>query len=177
MKNKIRAISPKLLRKSAINIRDGDFILELVINYLKPKTVLEIGTYRGVSAAVMSQYAKVHTIDLFEGKLELAGEEFDRYKLWEELGASGITLHLVEDDVEKAGLIKTLDFDLAFIDGAHEETVKDDFEMVKRCRNVLFHDVDDRGQPCLNRVFDFVNSLPREEVKLFDIFALWRPNG
>lgn len=174
MKNRIKEMNPAWLRKSAINIRDGDFILEMVLNYLKSRTILEIGTYRGVSAAVMSQFCdKVITIDLKHGKLEQNNELFDREEFWKGLGVDNIDLHLIEDDKEKEELIKTLDFDLAFIDGAHDETVKNDFELVKHCGKVLFHDYDDRKQPCLNYVFDFINTLPREKVKLFDIFALW----
>lgn len=170
----IELYGASILRKSALNIRDGDFLFELILKNGGYKTCLEIGTYRGCTAAVMSQFCdKVITIDLKQGRLESHGESFDRVKFWQELGINNIELHLVENDKEKAELIESLDFDFAFVDGAHDETVKDDFELVKRCGNVLFHDYDDRGQPCLNHVFDFVNSLPRHQIKLIDIFALW----
>ena len=80
---------------------------------------------------------------------------------WRSLGIDNIELRLIEDDTEKANSL-SLDFDFAFVDGAHDETVKDDFELVKM-RTRFVHDYDDRGQPCLNHVYDFVNSLPKEQ--------------
>lgn len=165
----------EFLKKSALNIRDGDQIIENLLKEGKYKTCLEIGTYRGCTAAVMSQFCeKVITIDLKKGRLESYGETFDREKFWWSMGVSNIELHLIEDDIEKEELIKTLDFDFAFIDGAHDESVKNDFNLVKHCGTVLFHDYDDRGQPCLNYVYDFINTLPKEQLTIIDIFALWK---
>lgn len=163
-----------ILRKSAINIRDGAGVFERVLGGRDYKTVLEIGTYRGVAAAEMAQYCdRVITIDLKHGKLQQAGETFDRAKFWRSLAIDNIDFYEVENDAEKAHLVSRLEFDFAFIDGAHDETIKNDFELVSRCGHVLFHDYDDRGQPALNHVFDFVNSLPRHQVEILDIFALW----
>lgn len=165
----------KFLRKSALSIRDGAGVFETVMSGKGIRTALEIGTYRGVSAAEMSQYCeRVITIDLIHGKQEQMGESFDREALWRALGISNIELHLVRDDAEKARLVNGFEFDFAFIDGAHDQTVANDFALVRKCGAVLFHDVDRRGQPEQDYVIDFVESLPQHQIERLDIFALWR---
>lgn len=164
------------LRKSALNIRGGAGVFERVLSGKGYRNVLEIGTYRGAGAAEMAQYCeKVITIDLQFGKLERNGTTFDREAFWRSLGVNNIEFHAVSGDHEKAKLISNLEFDLAFIDGAHTGgAVARDFEMVKRCGKVLIHDYDDNGRgPQFNEAFDFVNSLPKDQVQILDIFALW----
>ena len=162
-----------VLRKSAVRIRDGAEIFERVLAGKGYGTVLEIGSFRGVSAAVMSQYcAQVVTVDLKHGDLEQHAIALDRRAFWQSLGVDNVELFLVADDIEKAALISSLAFDFAFID-AGKDDIATDFALVKRCGRVLFHDYDDRGQPSLNMVYDFVNSLPKEQVTVMDIFALW----
>jgi len=163
-----------ILKKSAINIRDGYGILESVFVYGYYNHVLEIGTYKGISAACLSQWcSKVTTVDLLNGRLEDNHEVFDRREFWNSLGCKNIDCYLVKDNIDKSDLIRELDFDIAFIDGGKDD-IAEDFEMVKHCGTVLFHDYDDRGQPSLNKVYDFVNSLPKAQVKIMDIFALWK---
>lgn len=165
----------KYLRKSALNIREGAGVFEKVMSGQGIRTALEIGTYRGVSAAEMSQYCqRVITIDLKHGRAERNGEHLDRQAFWDSLGIHNIDLRLVKDDAEKAELVNSLDFDFAFIDGAHDQTVSNDFALVKRCGSVLFHDVDRRGKPEQDYVIDFVESLPKHQVERIDIFAIWR---
>jgi hypothetical protein len=119
----------------------------------------------------MAQFCEsIVTIDLKHGKMEQDNQRFDRVRFWEALGITNIDLRLVCCDLEKTELIDSLDFDFAFVDGDHEGTAPaKDFELVKRCGTVLFHDYDgDNGVTAL------INSLPREQVEIFDIFALWR---
>jgi predicted O-methyltransferase YrrM len=167
------------LRKSAMGIRAGDGVFERVLSGKGYRTALEIGTYRGCSSAEIAQYVdRVITIDLKRGRLETNGENFDRYAFWKSLDIENIELRLVENDKEKKRLVDSLDFDFAFIDGAHDETVRNDFEMVKRCGRVMFHDADDNRlrehKPnASNCVFEFIDTLPKHEVEFMDIFALW----
>lgn len=166
---------PAFLRKSALNIRGGAGVFERVLSGKGYRNVLEIGTYRGVAAAEMAQYCeKVITIDLKFGKLERNGTNFDRYAFWQSLEVNNIEFHAVTGDEEKAKLISKLKFDLAFIDGAHHgDAAARDFRLVKHCGRVLFHDYDKSTQPQYNRVWEFVNSLPKEQIEVIDIFALW----
>lgn len=158
---------------SALRIRDGAGVLDYVLGAGRYRTVLEIGTYRGVGTAYIAGFVdKVITIDLKEGRLEKEDPSFDRAAFWRSMGAENIELCLVSSNEDKAKLIRSLEFDLAFIDGGKND-IAEDFAMVSRCGAVLFHDYDDRGQPALNAVYDFVNALPRGEVQVMDLFALW----
>lgn len=162
---------PKFLRKSTLSIRDGAGVFERVLGGSNYKTVLEIGTYRGVTAAFISQFVdRVITIDLKHGQLERQGTPFDRVAFWDSLGITNIDLHLVNDDADKARVVKASAFDFAFIDGDHNgQAPADDFALVRRCGTVLFHDF---GAD--NGVTRFVNTLPRKQVEIIDIFALWK---
>ncbi len=175
MRDRIEALyGEKFLRKSAMRIRGGAGAFEWAMSGKGYRTALEIGTYRGVSAAEISQFCdRVITIDLKHGKIERADEQHDRRAFWASLGITNIELHLVADDREKAALIAGLEFDFAFVDGAHDETVNNDFALVKRCGNVLFHDYEPDHKPGHGHVFKLVNGLPKDQVRTFDIFALW----
>lgn len=175
MRDKIISLyGPSMLRKSALNIRGGAGVFERVLSGKGYGTVLEIGTYRGVAAAEMSRYCeRVITIDLRYGKLEQNGDAFDRHGFWESLGIDNIEFHAVDDDTEKKALVDALCFDFAFIDGAHDATIKNDFALVRRCGRVLFHDYDRRNVPGQDHVCNFVDSLPANEIQAMDIFALW----
>ena len=163
-----------VLKRSALNIRGGAGVFKHILEGKGYRTVLEIGTYRGCAAAEMSRYCeRVVTIDLLHGKLEQSGEQFNRPAFWASLGITNIDMLLVTDNAERKALVDELDFDFAFIDGAHDASVREDFEIVKRCGRVLFHDYDPRGNPAQDHVFNFVNTLPKEQVQILDIFALW----
>ena len=175
----INLYGPGMLKRSALNIRGGGGVFEWALAGQNYRTALEIGTYRGVAAAEIAQYCeRVITIDLKHGQLERNGDHFDRVAFWRALGIDNIELRLVADDDEKLALVSTLDFDFAFIDGAHDRTVADDFALVKRCGRVLFHDADDNRQRshkpgASNCVYEFIATLPPEQVEFRDIFAMW----
>lgn len=169
-----------LLDRSALSIRGGAGVLERVLRGKGYGTVVEIGTYRGVAAAEMAQYCdRVVTIDLRHGKLERAGQTWDRRAMWDALGIRNIVGFLVEDDEEKAALLNDMQFDFAFIDGAHDdESVALDFALTKRCGRVLFHDYERRGVPGQDCVCDFVDyHLPKGKLVAMDIFAMWTAPG
>lgn len=167
----------KAFRKSALNIRDGAGVFDRVLGDGRYRRVLEIGTYKGISTAYIAQFVdRVITIDLEVGKLETNGETFDRESFWANMGATNIELKLVSGYNEKAEFIRGLPvkaFDLAFID-AGKNDIADDFNLVQHCGTVLFHDYDRRGKPELDAVYNFVNALPKHEIEVLDIFALWR---
>lgn len=158
-----------LVKKSAF--RDGAAVLQQVLTERKVSTALEIGTYRGVSAAWISRFVgRMTTIDLVDGRAERKGEKVEREALWSAMGINNIALRLVRDDAEKAEMIRSLAFDFAFIDGDHTgDAPARDFELVKQCGNVLFHDYGAR-----NGVTSFVRSLPQDQVRIIGIFAHWR---
>jgi predicted O-methyltransferase YrrM len=164
---------PRILKRSALNLHDGASVLQRLLDGKGYRTVLEIGTYRGVSAAWMAQFCdRVVTIDLAQGQMHKHAPDFDRMAFWDALGIRNIDLHLVENDQAKGALINGLDFDFAFIDGDHRARgPAKDFELVRRCGTVLFHDCDPRNPSDVSR---FVASLPRHQVEQIGIFALWK---
>jgi predicted O-methyltransferase YrrM len=159
-------------RRSALNIRDGAGVFKSLLGGGRYKTALEIGTFRGVSAAYMAQFCeRVITIDLVNGQNEKFGG-FDRKAFWAAMGIENIDLRLVNSNQEKADLIASLDFDFAFVDGDHRGSAPaKDFELVKRCGAVLLHD-HDVSNP--GPVVELVKTLPQEQVETMDIFAFWR---
>lgn len=171
----IAAYDQHVLKRSALSIRDGEGVFREILGSGKYRRILEIGTYRGVGAAAMSQFCdQVMTIDLQFGRMEQLGEKWNRQAFWKQLGITNIELHLIKDNMEKTKLIGALDFNFAFIDGAHDATVADDFDLVKHCGTVLFHDYNRRSLKEQNFVCDFVDTLPKDHVKVYDnLFALW----
>jgi predicted O-methyltransferase YrrM len=163
--------NPKFMRKSTLSIRDGAGVIERVLGEGNYRRVLEIGTFRGVNAAFMSQFVdRVITVDLKSGLLEHNGEDFDRRAFWDSLGIDNIDLHLVENDAEKARVCASERYDFAFIDGDHEGRAPAlDFKLVRGCGTVLFHDYG-----AANGVTRLVDTLPRQQVEIIDIFALWK---
>ena len=172
-----------VLRRSALGIRGGAGAFEWALAGKGIRRVLEIGTYKGVSAAAISQYVEpVTTIDLVRGRLEHTDPSFDREEFWRSMGIGNITQILIGNDAEKKAIVDALDFDFAFVDGAHDATVRNDFELVKRCGLVLFHDAADnrkRGfnENASNHVYEFVSTLPPEQLQFNDIFCLWTAPG
>lgn len=174
----IEKYGPRALKRSALNIRNGDEVIKSFIDEINPKTIVEIGTYKGFTTAFMSQFCdKVITFDLVDGRVEQVNDNsIKRQALWDDLGIKNIHQHLVKNNKEKAEIINNLDFDFAFVDGGHQyHEVSLDFNLVKKCGNVLLHDYDfTEGPGQKNDVYDFINSLPKDTIIVRDIFALWK---
>jgi len=168
-----------VLRKSALNIRAGAGVIPWAMQGKGYRTAVEIGTYRGCATAEMAQYcARVVTFDLAHGRLEQNAERWDRDAFWRSLGVHNVGFVPVRDDTEKARWLRNMDFDFAFVDGAHDRaSVALDFELVRKCGRVLFHDADDNGPGRANDVFEFLQTLPKDELIYKDIFALWMPKA
>jgi len=134
---------------------------------MKIKVAVEIGTQRGLSAAWIAQYAtRVYTFDIVEHK--------EKYKVWEDLevGKKICAIKLLSEHnlVEILGMIE---FDFAFIDGNYSyESVKEDFELVKQCGRVLFHDTELRSNGAHDGVRKFVEELGN--VKVTGNIGYWK---
>lgn len=152
-----------------------------LLNDKKPARILEIGTLKGVSSAYLSLFADVTTLDIKHYP------ETDI--LWEYIGSKDkIDFRLVRDDEHKAEIVNDLDFDFAFIDGMHSyESVKSDFNLVKKCGKVLFHDYYPikvaQGNPSQQELIDDPNKYWAHAVRMalegvpgvgvFTPFAYW----
>lgn len=130
-------ISEKLDRKYfSWSCVHSDNVFTDIIAGIKPtpKTIVEIGTRYGISAAVLTSTCKVYTFDIeYYSETEY---------VWNELNVKkDINYFVVNNRKEIRKILKKVKFDFAFVDGNHTyKDVKADFELVKHCGRVLFHD-------------------------------------
>lgn len=165
-------ISSILISENAGVYEDEEENIRNFLKSKKVKNIIEIGTFRGVSALLFSDYAEqVKTIDIHTHTQPLP--------LWVYFGKiRSIDYITVKDDQDKKEVSDNSVFDFAFIDGEHStESVKYDFECVKKCGRVLFHDYYNRKIIHHYGVKEFVDTLPKEEVTIFEPFAYWEKNG
>lgn len=108
-----------IVQNSSINTSYGKVLYRLAA-YLKPQTILEIGTNLGLGTAYLAtghHHAKVHTI---EGSEEL---QVYAQKNHQQLAINNVIHHLGNFDDVLDGIIQPLDsIDLLFIDGNHHYT-------------------------------------------------------
>jgi predicted O-methyltransferase YrrM len=169
-----------ILRRSALNLPNG---AEEIKRFMCKKPIhraVEIGTFRGITSALMSQYCnQLVTIDLKSGQYEKQQGKIDwndtplRHDIWDALEINNISLMLINNNTDKQEIINNLQFDFAFIDGDHSyEGVKADFQMVKHCGRVLFHDYDKaEGKDCPVR--DFIHTIKTGTFEYTTDFAYW----
>jgi len=137
---------------------------EMFQRYALYDTVIEIGTNRGITAALLSCYAKrVITIDI-----ELNDWCF---KFWKYLKRDNISYFVYKPE-DIYSYLENETFDFAFIDGDHTGNFpRNDFEAVKKCGKVLFHDYFlDKRFPAVNEV---INSL-EGHLWIKEPYVLWR---
>jgi len=113
-------------------LRDEALFRRLLGEVAPINVAVETGTNRGFATVVLEEFCReVHTFDIkdFPG----------RQRIFDLFSAGRSTFHLIANDAEKKRVLDTLQFDFAFLDGNHYK-VADDFEMVRHCGRVLFHD-------------------------------------
>lgn len=132
----------------------------------KPKKILEIGTFNGVSTALLSEYADiVYTVDICE-------QPWITNAVWKHCGCKDkVKSFIVKSTPKKRKLIESLDFDFAFIDGGHlEESILVDFDLAKRCGKMLFHDYWKRDDDW-DDVRHFIDGLDGYNKEILEPFA------
>lgn len=133
----------------------------------KLPVALEIGTFNGISAMLLSElFGHVECVTI-----EAQKPSIKRQEIFDFLGITNVTVHEVKTNEEKAEVIKALDFDFCYQDGDHTNDTYTDFDLVKRCGRVLFHEY----WPLQAPVWNLVNSLPLEEMRFaqWDCLAMW----
>lgn len=139
--------------------------LEVLINRtdFAGKRCVEIGTYKGLTAVVLSRYfEEVVTLDILP--------DDDKRAIAESTGRRNIRFIDVRDNAEKAKIVNGLEFDAAYVDGDHAHDTETDFSLVERCGRVLFHEY----WPAQPPVWNLVNRLRfRGSVETEDKLALW----
>lgn len=154
-----------ILQNHKIYDGEDDIIpfLDFMDRFYRGGTIVEIGTKRGVSAAVFAMYApKVITFDVDPLSKEC-------HAIWEHLAVTDrIEQRIVKGDVAD---VSGIDATFAFIDGNHAfVSVMRDFNAVRHVGTVLFHDYNDSRQP---GVTQFVDSLLPEYTHTNAPYALW----
>lgn len=151
--------------------KNGEKRLREMCQKINPRrTVLEIGTYQGVSACIMSEYFdKVLTIDI--KRQDLTNEIIDFCGCTEK-----ISNYVIGDRKEEKSLVDKLckdnDLDMIFIDGEHTHyELSKDWDMLNsKCSSILIHDYD----PYYKDVYDFVNKIEGWEKQVNGSFVLLR---
>jgi len=163
------------------NIPAAKPMYRLLNEYFTGGNIVETGTFCGLSTAVLAMYADhVYTFDISprcfiergskgerEAKLQSSDPETMCEAIWHELAVRDkITPIIVPRGTSPD--VSGIDFSFAFVDGDHTtEGVTRDFEAVKHCGKVLFHDY-----PNIAEVKDFVNSLTGTVI-VDEPLAMW----
>lgn len=134
-----------LMERSAV--RDNNFLNEFVRKLEpKPEGIIEIGTCNGIATTVFASIGKVvYTYDIAHRDAEFVWNLFgirNKVRYYVAASQKGIDLDIRACVRNRITMPKfKINFNFAFIDGWHEyENVKHDFELVKFCGRVLFHD-------------------------------------
>lgn len=130
-------------------------------NNFRGKHCVEIGTLKGLTACMLSRnFESVTSIDIIDDPLKL-----EIIKL---LGITNINFINVANNFEKADIIGKLKFDAAYVDGDHTNDTDSDFNLVKKCGKVLFHE----HWPAQPAVISQVAKL-NGKIIISDKWALW----
>jgi len=164
MREILRAFGPAAFLRSS-GTREFEHFLRA--NHVRGKTCLEIGTFHGVTAVLLSQFFE----RVISVSVDVSPSKLLKRDICAHLGIDKIEFHDARDNSEKKRIVDALEFDFAYVDGDHARDTASDFDLVRRCRHVLFHEY----WPAQAPVWNLVNALPPDQVRraLFDCFALW----
>lgn len=113
-------------------------VLEGLVAFMKEQefvgdVCVEIGSLKGLTAFMLSrQFNHVVSIDIIDDP--------QRHEFASFLGVENVTFLTVANNAEKAKVINGLHFDAAYVDADHTHDTETDFELVRRCKRVLFHE-------------------------------------
>lgn len=144
----------EVFRRSSVFHGLGRFLAE---NEIRGRLCFEIGTWNGLTAAVLSRhFDTVVTVDIAHNAL--------KHEVLKHLGIKNVVCIDIEDNAHKARVAAKYDFDFAYLDGDHTNDTTSDFDLTKRCGRILFHEC----WPFQKPVWDLVQTLPIEQVQNAD---------
>jgi len=173
---------------------DGEYQLCTLVSELFPLrhdlSIVEIGTHQGVSASVLAKFGIVNTYDVVDWPLRdeiiehLGNSHRIEFKLiptengGKQLPGEPDRMNIIREGNEwLSAELRNKTFDIAFIDGNHEhESVVQNFESVKHCGVVVFHDYN-KNQFHNHRTVRFVDSIPKNyggNIRTNEPFAVWQ---
>jgi hypothetical protein len=150
----------EVFRRSSIFHGLDEFLSERGV---RGKVCFEIGTWNGLTSVVLSQYfERVISVDIAHNHL--------KHEIIGHLGIQNIRCFDIKDNAEKARIARKFPFDFAYMDGNHADDTASDWDLVRPCGRVLFHEV----WPFQPPVWDLVRKLPSPEVATNgEGLALW----
>ncbi len=127
-------------------------------------TCFEIGTWNGLTAAVLSRFfRRVVTVDI--------AHNAEKREILAFLGIRNVECIDIVDNADKLAIASGLEFDFAYLDGDHAHDTDADFAMTRKAGRVLFHEAWPHQPP----VWNLVHRLPPREVTFGGAgLALWR---
>lgn len=142
---------------------------EFLNGKVKANVCVEIGSWNGITAQILSRYCdSVVSIDIVDNPLKYQID--DHVSSYRKRSVSNVRFVTVNPD-QVGDVISLLDFDFAFMDGDHARETVSNWEAVRRCGHVLFHE----AWPSQPPVWALLQSLPKDEVELGAFnFALWK---
>lgn len=105
----------------------------------KPINILEIGTFMGIGTAVLASYSEItFTFDIWYRN---AHQIWDKLNVLNKINSYAGDQKFIDDVIKELSRSEAFNFNFGFIDGMHKvENVRHDFQLVKFCDRVLFHD-------------------------------------
>lgn len=158
-------------RRCSVMMEFEAFLVSILPKGAEQMTCLEIGSYNGISALVLSSYfRRVVCVSIDDRPGELL-----KHRIMAATGVENVEFMDAETNDEKAAIIRELDFDFCYQDGDHLNDTHSDFELSKRCGRVLLHEY----WPLQPSVWNLVNELPQDEIRRaqFDCIAYWQAGG
>lgn len=138
---------------SCVYIDDGENSMrELLKRYGPFEHAIEIGTYRGVSTAILSEYCgQIDCIDIVD--------QPERKSYWDYLGVNNAKYHLAKSNDDKKEIVRKLinrgDIDLVFVDGDHSyQSARADIDLCHNVPYILVHDYSQSHFPGVVRSVD-----------------------
>lgn len=150
-----------VFRRSSVHHGVDEF---LSASNVSGKVCFEIGSWNGLTAVVLSRYfERVISVDIAHNDI--------KHEIVDYLGIKNIRFLDIADNADKAKVAREWKFDFAYLDGDHAADTEDDWNLVRHCRRVLFHEAWRIQKP----VYDLVRSLPQDQVTWNgDGLALWQ---
>lgn len=151
----------QVFRRSSVFHGLDEFLSEQKV---QGECCFEIGTWNGLTSVVLSQYfSRVITVDIEHNAL--------KHDIIDHLGIKNVRCFDIKDNDDKVKVAREFAFDFAYMDGNHAKDTASDWDLVKGCRQVLFHEV----WPFQKPVWKLVHSLPASNVVFNgEGLALWR---